>query len=373
MNKPLNIGVNLLYMNRKLAGGSITYGINLVNELAKLDNINNYLIYVNKDCEDLPIKIGSNFEIKVIPFHNKYVYVRYFWEQLIFPFYLLKDNLNLLHSLGYVGPLFCPAKHVVSILDLNYKRHSESMSLSKKILLGAMVKLTSIFSNRIITISNFSKKEICEVMKVRHDKVTVTHLSGSNDESIKLDNDIDVKSLYEIDSDYIIAFGSPSSHKNIVGLISAFSNLEKIHIKIKLVLVGHQHNNVELNNFILKLNLLGKVTFTGFVPDDHIFPLLKASKLFVFPSFYEGFGIPLLDAQSIGVPVASSNAASLPEVGNNGALYFNPYDIKEMTDVMLRILEDNKLSSDLIREGSINRLKYAWRKTAIQTLECYNL
>lgn len=373
MNKPLNIGVNLLYMNRKLAGGSITYGINLVNELAKLDNINSYLIYVNKDCEDLPIKIGSNFEIKVIPFHNKYVYVRYFWEQLIFPFYLLKDNLNLLHSLGYVGPLFCPAKHVVSILDLNYKRHSESMSLSKKILLGAMVKLTSIFSNKIITISNFSKKEICEGLKVRDDKVTVTHLSGSNDESIKLDNDIDVKSLYGIDSNYIIAFGSPSSHKNIVGLISAFSNLEKIHKKIKLVLVGHQHNNIELNNFILKLNLLGKVTFTGFVPDDHIFPLLKASKLFVFPSFYEGFGIPLLDAQTIGVPVASSNAASLPEVGNNGALYFNPYDIKEMTDVMLRILEDNKLSSDLIREGSINRSKYSWRKTAIQTLECYNL
>ena len=243
-------------MNRKLAGGSITYGINLVNELTKLDNVNNYLIYVNKDCGDLPIQIGSNFKIKVIPFHNKYVYVRYFWEQLIFPFYLLRDNLNILHSLGYVGPLFCPTKHIVSILDLNYKRHSESMSLSKKILLGTMVKLTSIFSNRIITISNFSKKEICEGLNVKSNKVTVTHLSGSNDQYDNSSSTIDLKSLYKIDSNYIIAFGSSSSHKNIVGLISAFSNLEKIHKKIKLVLVGHQHNNIELNDYIFKAKFI---------------------------------------------------------------------------------------------------------------------
>ena len=160
MSKSRTIGINLLYMNRRFSGGSITYGINLVNELIKLDTINNYIIYVNKDCKDLPILTSPNFKVKVIPFYNKVVYVRYFWEQILFPFYLLKDNLDVLHSLGYVGPVFCPTKHVVSILDLNYKRHSESMSFSKKILLGSMVKLMSIFSNKIITISEFSKNEI---------------------------------------------------------------------------------------------------------------------------------------------------------------------------------------------------------------------
>src|SRR5690606_17345801 len=118
-------------------------------------------IYINKDCNNLPLKLESNFTLKLIPFKNKYAYVRYFWEQFIFPFILLKDKVDVVHSPGYVGPIFCPARHIVSILDLNYKRHGESMSKSKRILLGTMVKLMSIFANHIITISNFSKDEIC--------------------------------------------------------------------------------------------------------------------------------------------------------------------------------------------------------------------
>jgi glycosyltransferase involved in cell wall biosynthesis len=372
-DKPCKIGINLLFMNRKLTGGSITYGINLVNELAKLDKANKYYIYINKDCTDLPIKVGDNFKIKVIPFHNKNVYIRFLWEQIIFPFYLLKDNLRILHSLGYVGPLVCPTKHIVSILDLNYKRHGPSMPATKRLFLGSMVKLMSIFSTRIITISMFSKKEICEVLKIKKDKVIVTLLSGSSDQYSEVAYIPDLKSLYKIDSDYIIAFGSPSKHKNIIGLIKSFAALDEIHNGIKLVLVGHQHNNEELGKYIEQFGLSGRVLFTGFVPDEHVFPLLRASKTFVFPSFYEGFGIPLLDAQSIGVPVTSSNAASLPEVGNDGALYFDPYNIEQMTESIRTILENDSLSKDLIKKGLINRLKFTWKKTAIETLNCYKL
>ena len=148
-NKQNKIGINLLYMNRKLSGGSIVYGINLVNELSKLDKFNNYIIYVNKDCKDLPLIIGPNFKFKIIPFSNTSVYYRYFWEQLLFPFILLFDNLDVLHSLGYVGPLFCPSFHIVSILDLNYKRQVNSMSLSKRLLLGFMVRMMSKFSKKM--------------------------------------------------------------------------------------------------------------------------------------------------------------------------------------------------------------------------------
>jgi glycosyltransferase involved in cell wall biosynthesis len=367
------IGINLLYMNRKLTGGSIIYGINLVNAISKLDNYNNYTIYVNKDCRDLPIKIGSNFKIKVIPFNNKYVYVRYFWEQIIFPFILVWNKLDVLHSLGYVGPLFCPSKHIVSILDLNYKRHANSMSLTKRVLLGSMVRLMSYFSTKILTISNFSKNEICGVLNVSEDKVIVTHLSGSNDRYLDSESNIDLKNLYNIHFDYIIAFGSPSSHKNILGLISAFSELLKSKTDIILVLVGHQHSGKDLNELLLSLNLVNKVVFTGFVPDEHVFPLIGKSKLFVFPSFYEGFGIPLLDAQSLGVPVASSNAASLPEVGGDGAKYFDPNNIGEISDVLKNILENITVSKELTEKGLINRTNYSWSKTAEKTLECYNL
>ena len=366
------IGINLLYMNRRLSGGSITYGINLINELIKLDKSNNYIIYVNKDCTDLPILTSLNFKVKVIPFYNKVVYVRYLWEQIIFPFYLIRDRLDVLHSLGYVGPVLCPTQHVVSILDLNFERHSESMSYSKKILLGSMVKLMAIFSSKIITISKFSKMEIVHELNVKENKVTVTHLSGSND-NYENESAIDIKPFYNIQSDYIIAFGSPSSHKNILGLISVFSNVQKKIDNIILLLVGHQHNNNELQDYIVSLNLKGKVQFTGFVPDEHIFPLISASTLFVFPSFYEGFGIPLLDAQAARTPVACSTAASLPEVGSDGAMYFNPYDTFEMEAVIMKILQDNAVKENLINKGSINRRGFSWRKTAEETLKCYNL
>ncbi|WP_198342324.1 glycosyltransferase family 4 protein [Pedobacter psychrophilus] len=372
MKKKLNIGLNLLYMNRKLSGGSITYGINLVNELALLDNYNNYIIYLNKDCENLPIKIGENFKKKILPFHNNYVYVRYFWEQLLFPFYLLNQNLDVLHSLGYVGPVFCPAKHIVSILDLNYKRHTESMSAFKRVLLGTMVKLMSIFSKSIITISNFSKEEIANELHVEKNKIIVTLLSGSSDVSY-VDNslELDLEGIYEIENEYIISFGSPSSHKNILGLISAFSIFNAKYSQYNLILVGHQHNNSELQEKIINLKLEDKVKFTGFVPDEHIFPLLKNAKLFVFPSFYEGFGIPLLDAQSAGVAVVSSNAASLPEVGGDSALYFDPNNVKEMASKFEMVLNDNDLSNRLIEKGFANRAKFSWHNTAKQTLQVY--
>lgn len=369
--KKKKIGINLLYMNRKLSGGSITYGINLVNELARLDSFNDYIIYINKDCQDLPIIIGPNFKYRIIPFYNKVVYARFFWEQVIFPFVLLFDKLDILHSLGYVGPIFCPTIHIVSILDLNYKRHSNSMSFSKRLLLGFMVRLMSFFSNKIITISNFSKAEISGVLNISCDKIIVTHLSGSSDQVINFDKNIDIKSVYNINSDYIIAFGSPSSHKNIQGLIHSFSKLLLTHGSHCLILVGHQHNNEELNKIIIDLDLTEKVFFTGFVPDDHVYPLIKESSLFVFPSFYEGFGIPLLDAQSLGVPVACSSAASLPEVGQDGALYFDPYNTFEMMNVMKNILENPSVSQRLIDKGLINRSNYSWRRTAQLTLEVY--
>jgi glycosyltransferase involved in cell wall biosynthesis len=235
-----------------------------------------------------------------------------------------------------------------------------------------MVKLMAIFSNKIITISEFSKKEIVQELKVKETKVTVTHLSGSSD-NYENEFTLGIKPLYNIQSDYIIAFGSPSSHKNILGLISAFSNIQKKNCDIILLLVGHQHNNNELQDHIVSLNLKDKVQFTGFVPDEHIFPLISASTLFVFPSFYEGFGIPLLDAQSARTPVACSTAASLPEVGSDGAMYFNPYDTIEMESVMMKILQDNVVRENLISKGSKNRSFFSWKKTAEETLQLYNL
>lgn len=369
MNK---IGINLLYINPKLAGGSVTYALKLVKEISLLDKQNKYIIYINKECKDINFEVGDNFNIRVLNFEYSSVYLRYFWEQLILPFYVFKDKIDLLHSLGYVTPLFITAKKVVSILDINYKGHSNNMSASKRFLLGTMVNLSAIFCGKIITISEFSKKQIVKHTSAKNDKVIVTLLSGSSDvlpEQINQTNSILQK--YNIPNEYIIAFSSPSPHKNIERLIDAVTEILVKKSNLKLVLVGHQHKSESLIKRIEKNNLLDKVIFTGFVPDEDIKPLMSNAKLFVFPSLYEGFGIPLLDAQACKVPVVSSNAGSLPEVGGDAAFYFDPENIIEMENAISKVLEDDSIVDVILKKGLENRQKFSWKQTAQETLDVY--
>lgn len=366
------IGINLLYINPKLAGGSVTYALKLVKEISLLDTQNKYVIYINKECKNINFEVGDNFEIRVLNFEYSSVYLRYFWEQIILPFYIFKDKIDLVHSLGYVTPLFTTAKKVVSILDINYKGHSNNMSGSKRILLGSMVNLSAVFCSKIITISEFSKRQIVKYTRAKKEKVIVTLLSGSSD--VLPENIRETKTLvqkYKIFTNYIIAFSSPSPHKNIERLIDAVSEILKSRSDLKLVLVGHQHKSESLIKKIEETNLQERVVFTGFVPDEDIQPLMANAKLFVFPSLYEGFGIPLLDAQACQVPVVSSNAGSLPEVGGDAVLYFDPENTIEMSEVIYKVLESDSIASDIIKKGLKNREKFSWKETGEQTLDVY--
>ena len=137
------------------------------------------------------------------------------------------------------------------------------------------------------------------------------------------------------------------------------------------MLVGHV--NDKIFNIIQKLKLEEYIVFTGFVPDEDVNPLISYSKVFVFPSLYEGFGIPLLDAQSCGVPVISSNAGSLPEVGGSEIYYFDPKSKIDIYNTVLKVINlvDNKKVDDLINFGFSNRSKFSWNKTAKETLDIY--
>lgn len=362
-----------MYINPKLAGGSVTYALKLVKEISQLDQENQYIIYINKESKSIDFGVGDNFTIRVLDFEYSSVYLRYFWEQIILPFYVYKDGIDLLHSLGYVTPLFTTAKKVVSILDINYKGHSNNMSAHKRFLLGSMVNLSAIFCSEIITISDFSKKQIVKYTKAKGKKITVTLLSGSSDIIPEEKSHTDsVLKKYNINEEYILAFSSPSPHKNIERLIEAVKEILINSSDLKMVLVGHQHKSGSLIRSIEKHHLSERIIFTGFVPDEDIQPLLSNAKLFVFPSLYEGFGIPLLDAQACRVPVVSSNAGSLPEVGGDAVFYFDPENVTEMSEIISRVLGDTKKYNEIVRNGLENRKKFSWTKTAQQTMDVYS-
>lgn len=368
----IKIGINLLFINPKLAGGSVTYAKKLLAGIALLDKKTDYIIYLNKDCAVSDFKLGDNFTIRVLPFSYSSVYLRYLWEQFVLPFYLHIDKIDLIHSLGYVTPLFTRKIKVVSILDINYRGHGGQMNLVKRILLGTMVNLSARFSKKIITISYFSKEEIEKYTGVKKSKTIVTHLSGSTDSP----NDINkisriVLEKYKVYDPYIIAFSSTSPHKNIRNLIIAFRILLYEYPSLKLVLVGHQNKSGELMEEINIQGLNGYVIFTGFVPDEDVNPLIAGAKVFVFPSRYEGFGIPLLDAQICKIPIASSNAGSLPEVGGTSVSYFNPEDPKKMAEAIAIFFNDLKGTEKVVQDGFINRKLFSWEKTAQETIKVY--
>lgn len=371
MSSIYRIGINLLYINPNLSGGSVTYAKRLLEIMSGIDCNYNYIIYLNKDCNALDFKFGNNFIVKTLPFSYTNVYKRYFWEQIILPFHLYIDRIDLIHSLGYVTPILTFKKKVVSILDINYVGHGSNMGFSKRIFLGIIVTLSAWVSKKIITISNFSKREIVKYTGVSSNKIIVTYLSGSVDDfSFKNINESYILEKYKLSSQYIIAFSSPSPHKNILNLIKAYLIVKKNYSDLKLVLVGHQNKSNILLDYIYANYLQKDVVFTGFVPDCDINPLIANSRVFVFPSRYEGFGIPILDAQMCNVPIASSKSGSLPEVGGIGVNYFDSENITEMADAIIACMSQ-KFIDESKNFNIKNRLTFSWKKTAEETINVY--
>lgn len=370
MSKGMKIGLNLLFINSKLPGGSVTYAKSLIENLSKIDRVNQYYIFLSKNAYNFDFNEGYNFKKILIPFNFKNVFVRYFCEQLIFPFYLIKYKLDILHSLGYVGPLFPPVNaHIASILDLNYIGHKQYMTKFRRIALSIFIPLVAKKVQHIVTISEFSKNEINKYLNVPNDKITVTHLA-SRDRAEIYDNFREaVAAKYNIKGNYIASFTSTHLHKNIERLILAFESI-KDKIDQDLVLIGFLPDDSNLNKLISSKDLGKRIIITGFVPDEHVMPLLSGAKLFVFPSLYEGFGLPLLDAQAAGVVAISSNAASLPEVGGRHVTYFDPTSVEGIASAMLMGLSAKK--ENIIKQGYENIAKFSWEKTAIETLNVYN-
>ena len=367
----MRIGLNLLYLLPGVVGGSQTYAVSLIRALASLDTRNEYILYLNRESADLEITDAPHVRRVICPIRAVRRPARYAYEQLALPAALRRDRIDLLHSLGYVGPLFPPCRHVVSILDLIYRGHQVMMTGSKQKALEFFVKQVARRSDRIITISENSKREIAEDIEINPQKIAVTYLAGRPAAALLSPAErAPILSRYGITAPYLIVFSSPNPIKNVVRLMEAFA-LVCAGLPHQLVVVGHLPDGMSIPSEAARHGVSDRVIGTGYVPDADIAPLLQGADLFAFPSLYEGFGLPLLDAQQAGVPVISSNAASLPEVAGDGAVLFDPVSVPEMAAAMRSCLQDQELRERLIEQGFTNARRFSWEATARQTLAVY--
>lgn len=366
----MRIGINLLYLLPGIVGGTQTYAQELLCALAEVDTKHDYLLYVNRESEALPLPdaTSARFQRVVCPVNATSRRARYQYEQLDFPRRCRADGIALLHSLGYIGPLFPPCRHVVSIHDLNYIGHRQNMPWQRRLPLQFFVRQVARRCQHVIAVSEFSRRQIVADTRVPLEKVTTIHEAGRPPHPEARASE--TLSQYGLEAPYILAFTSLSAHKNIARLLEAFALIRQ-ECSHRLALVGHLPPDSDLQSQIQQLGLRERIVVTGYVPDAHIMPLLQNADLFVFPSWYEGFGLPILDAQQAGVPIASSNAASLPEVAGEGALFFDPYSTAEMARTMLRCVQDSTLRTDLCHKGTANLSRFSWQRAAQETLAVY--
>ena len=367
----MKIALNLLYIIPGQNGGTQTYAESLIKALAESGTENEFTVFVSKEGAALALPEQPNFRKVVCPVHAVRREARYAYEQFLFPLLLAGDRPDLLHSLGYVGPLRPPCPQVVSVHDLIYRGHQAMMTGRKQKALEFFVRQTVRRSARVITISENSKREIAGDIGVDPGKIIVTSLAGRPPAPPSTPEErLPVLARYGIAAPYVLAFSSPNPVKNISRLIEAFAGA-CADLPHQLVLIGHPPAGTSFNAEAERFGLGGRVIGTGYVPGADIGPLLQGADLFAFPSLYEGFGMPVLDAQQEGIPVICSMAASLPEVAGDGALLFDPLSLEAIQDALRAGLSDGPLRDRLKALGRANAAKFSWAETARQTLDVY--
>ena len=363
----MHIGLNLLFIIPGENGGTQVYSESLMRALAALDTENTYTVFVSE--EGAALLLPPSFNKVVCPVRAVRREVRYAYEQVLFPRLLRGFKLDILHSLGYVCPLFAPCRSVVTIHDLNYLTPWHGMSRAKRLSLGWFVQQSARRADVVVTVSEFSKAEIQQHLGIPAAKIAVTSEGPREPADGPEDAWMEIASRYQIEAPYLMAFGSVTVNKNLVRLLRAFA---RIHAEVPqtLLLVGRA-DSAGLREEILALGLENRVQVTGYVPDSVVMPLLAHADLFVFPSLYEGFGLPVLEAQRAGTAVACSSVASLPEVAGDGAEFFNPLSVDEMEQALLHCLRDSARRAALTERGRTNVARFSWARTAAATLASY--
>ncbi|WP_299062397.1 glycosyltransferase family 1 protein [uncultured Polaribacter sp.] len=252
-------------------------------------------------------------------------------------------------------------KQVTTIHDINLLAFNNNFSILKKMYAKLLYKNAVKKSHQIITVSNFSKSEILKYLKVDEKKINVIY-GGVNKLFFK-------KSTlnFELPKNYLLYVGNVKPHKNLITLLKSYNKLPLDIKKVfSLVVIGKKEGFItpdkKVFNFIDKNNLINNVIFTGYVEDKYLPYIYQKAKMFVFPSLYEGFGLPILEAMASKTLVLSSNLTSLPEVSLNNALYFNPLNIEELKDLIVNeIYNDNNKKIELAYNHS---KKFTWQKSA---------
>ncbi len=357
------------------AKGLGRYVEELVNGVVKKDDKNNYVIFLS--AENFDLFTTSNSRVKKVLAKSRWYTLL---EQITMPYLIWREGIDLMHIPHFNVPILCTAKFVVTIHDLILtkfpsQRASTLSPLIYKIkyyFYRIIIKNALKRSAKIIAVSKFTKEDIIDQFKIDKEKIIVTY-EGVSDGLVSNENLNKAKVLehYNIFEPYILYVGNAYPHKNLECLINEFASIRDEHKDLSLVLVGGEdYFYKRLKNKVKERNLAGMI-FTGFVPDSELSLVYKHAKAYVFPSKFEGFGLPPLEAMTQSCPVISSNKTCMPEILGEAAIYFDPGKTGWLKTSLVELGKQGK-RDQLVKKGLEQVKKYSWNDCVNKTVEIYN-
>jgi len=358
----LNIGINADEANVDNPVGIGQFALNVIKNLEKIDKENKYFLYLTSPKKSSLPEGRSGWTYK-------YIWPKKLSTQFALPFNLLlnREKLNVFYTPTHYAPRICPMPSVISIMDTSYLLFPDYFAKKDLMQLMNWTKYSAKNAKKVVVISESTKKDVVRFYG-KSDRDVIVCYPGFEKESRIMNQESrieEVKKRYHIQREYIIAIGTLQPRKNYERLIQAFANLKKTGIKEQLVIVGKKGWLYEpIYELVKKLGMEKDIIFTGYIGDEEQDLLLTNSRFYILASLYEGFGIPILEAQSIGSPCVLSNVSSIPEVAGDSALFFNPEDTKEIELKMREMLVNEKMREEFSLKGRENVRRFNWEKCA---------
>lgn len=344
------------------------YVARLIDYIQNLDNKNEYVIFTTKQqIQNIPKR---DEKIRVVEVDAPHYSLK---EQVNFLKALNKESLDLVHFPHFNVPLLYSRKYVVTIHDITLSIFPGQSRTSwlHKFAYNTVIRNATKRAEKVIAISKHSAKDINEYLGIAKEKIETIYEAGGEEFHPKKEHSSEVLKKYNISQPYILHTGNWRTHKNIPCLIDAFNSLCKEYNDITLVLTGKAEGKNKAQEMIEASPNKDRIKSLGFIDPKDMAPIMNHAFMYVFPSFYEGFGLPPLEAMSSGVPVIIANATALPEICGDAGLKFDPSSPNELVSQMKKYLEHTDIRKKAIEKGLQRVNQFSWKKMAQETLDLY--
>jgi glycosyltransferase involved in cell wall biosynthesis len=359
----------------KQRAGVGNYVYNLIKNLSLIDHKSRYVMFYchHRDVKEKMVKIENpNFENRFIRFPTKMM--KALWASIGLPKVdWLVGDVDLYHSPNYSLNALGRGKSLMTIHDLSYLAYRQFSLASGRWHYAFKIKNYAEKVDAIIADSESTRSEIIKYLKIPQEKIHVIHLACSEafQPLPKSDRTQAIMEKYKIKGNFILFVGTLEPRKNLKGLIQAYDRSRAKEDYLLVLAGGKGWKYKHIFRLVKQLKLEERVVFCGYVPDSDLPALYNSASVFVYPSFYEGFGLPPLEAMACGTPVITSHTTSLPEVVGDAGVYVDPFAVEQISVSIDTVLSDTKLRQSL-REQGLKRAKiFSWERTARETLELY--